>query len=259
MAVGRRLYIPHHVTGFWIPVYTDNPLTTGSLGVGVLVGGAIASYEPGGVWYNDTLLEGGLGVRISSQFPLGYGYAASAVVSIAKAVGELGLSHEAFARAHVEEVTRRTGLGDVLAIYTGGCLVVRVRPGAPGVGEAYSLPCPAVFVVTVDLMRVDTGVMLQTRHEAIVRAGGEAYKTFMKNPSFQTFLHLATDFSKRVGFLDEQVEALGRQRGVLGLFVKKGVAAVFVEREWALDVAQAAESLGRVHLEPLRELRVAWI
>ncbi|MGC9051476.1 GHMP kinase [Pyrobaculum sp.] len=257
--MGRRLFIPHHVTGFWVPVYTDNPITTGSLGAGVLVGGAVASYEPGGVWYNDTPLEGGLGVRISSQFPLGYGYAASAVVSIAKAVGELGLSREAFAKAHVEEVTRRTGLGDVLAIYTGGCLVVRVRPGAPGVGEAYSLPCPAVYVVTLDLARVDTGVVLQTRHEAIVKAGREAYKAFMKNPSFQTFLHLAAEFSRRVGFLDERLEALERHRGVLGLFVKKGVAAVFVEREWALDVARIAERLGRVHLVLLRELHVAWI
>ncbi len=258
--MGRRLFIPHHVTGFWIPTYAEDPLSTGSVGAGVLIGGAVAAYgEEEGVWYNDLLLEPGGDVRISSEFPLGYGYAASAVVSIAKAIGAFGLSREAFTKAHVEEATRRTGLGDVLAIYTGGCLIVRTRPGAPGVGAAHSLTCPNVYAVTADLARIDTRHMLASRHEAIVEAGSEALRIFMREPSFTSFLEAAERFSRRVGFLDERAEALRRRRGVLGLFVKKGVLAIFVEREWATDVAEEARKFGEVHVKELRELRVSWI
>jgi len=254
--VAKRLFIPHHISGFWLPVYTDDPVTTGSVGAGVLVGGAVAVYEGVGVRYNDALLERDGGVKIASPFPLGYGYAASAVVAIAKAIGEAGLAPRAFVKAHVEEVSRRTGLGDVLAIYTGGCLVARVKAGAPGIGEAYSMPCPKVGVVTADLAQISTGHMLTSRHSVIASAGAEAVAEFLKNPSFEAFLKIALNFSKRVGFLDARMETLGKLPGVLGLFAKKGVLVVFVERDWILDVAHAVEALGKVHVETLRELRV---
>jgi pantoate kinase len=40
-----RLLIPHHVTGFWLPRYAEDPLTTGSLGAGLLLDYAVASLE----------------------------------------------------------------------------------------------------------------------------------------------------------------------------------------------------------------------
>ena len=257
--MARRLFIPHHVTGFWTPVYSNDATATGSVGAGVLLGGALAFYHGDYVSYNGAVLERGVGVRITSPFPLGYGYAGSAVVSIAKAVAEAGLSMEAFVKAHVEEVRRGTGLGDVLAIYTGGCLVVRTRPGAPGVGEAFSLPCPSLMVVAVDLRREDTSVMLRTRHDAVVEAGGEAVRGFMRNPSFESFLEHAYLFSKRAGFLPGGLDNLRRLPGVVGLYAKKGVLLVFVERDKASGVAEAARGLGGVHLAALGELRVAWV
>ncbi|MFN3268461.1 MAG: kinase, partial [Zestosphaera sp.] len=30
-----RLKVPLHITGFWVPHITNNPLTTGSLGAGI--------------------------------------------------------------------------------------------------------------------------------------------------------------------------------------------------------------------------------
>ncbi|AFA38147.1 putative archaeal kinase (sugar kinase superfamily) [Pyrobaculum oguniense TE7] len=257
--MNRRLFIPHHVTGFWTPVYSESELTTGSIGAGILLGGALAFYHGDYVSYNGAMLEVGVGARIASPFPLGYGYAGSAVVSIAKAVAEAGLGREAFVKAHVEEVLRGTGLGDVLAIYTGGCLVVRTRPGAPGVGEAFSLPCPGLIVVAVDLRREDTSEMLKMRRDAILEAGGEAVRGFMRNPSFESFLEHAYLFSKRVGFLSGGLADLRRLPGVVGLYAKKGVLLIFVERDKARDVAEAVRGFGGVHLAALGELRVTWV
>jgi pantoate kinase len=122
-----QLLIPHHVTGFWLPHYTENPLSTGSLGAGLLLDYAIVRFTGSGVYYNGVSVEDGLGIKIHSPYPLGFGYAGSAVLNIAKHVRLHGLSLKAFQEAHVAEVTAGTGLGDVLAIYTGGCLVVRTN------------------------------------------------------------------------------------------------------------------------------------
>lgn len=155
------LLIPHHVTGFWLPHYAEDPLATGSTGAGLLLDYAVVNFADRGVYYNGEFLGEWPGVETSSPYPLGYGYAGSAVVNIAKYVRLRGLSLEAFQMAHAAEVTAGTGLGDILAIYTGGCLVVRTRSGAPGVGEAVGYPCPPLAAVTVHAKRLETAAMLR--------------------------------------------------------------------------------------------------
>lgn len=250
----KRLLVPHHVTGFWAPRYSGDPVRSGSIGAGLLLEYAEAVFGGDAVVYNGLLLErAGVGVSIKSPYPLGYGYAASAVVNIAKAFAAYGDSPRAFVEAHVSEVKNMTGLGDVLAIYTGGCLVVRTAPGAPGVGSAYGVECPKAALVTLDMAPASTASMLQSRHSLLVAAGEEIYAEFVKEPTFERFLELAQRFSKRLGFLPPWAEELKKTRGVVGLYAKKGVLAVVAELEWARDVAEFLATRGAVHVSKLEK------
>ncbi|ABL88526.1 pantothenate kinase [Pyrobaculum islandicum DSM 4184] len=255
-----RLKIPHHVTGFWLPHYGGSPLETGSVGAGLLLDYAEVYLSGAGVRYNGELLEAGPGVDIKSPYPLGYGYAGSAVVNIAKHVAVLGLGLEAFQRAHIAEVEAGTGLGDVLAIYTGGCLVVRTSPGAPGVGKAYGYDCPRLFVATVDLRRAETATMLKSLRLQLEIEGRRAVEA-MIDGDFQTFLELARRFSRAVGFLTPQLEEeLRRLAGVSGFYVKKGVLVVVAERDHVTDVAETLRRYGAVHIAELkwRAVYLSW-
>jgi len=254
------LRIPHHITGFWRPYYSVDPLRTGSIGAGLLVDEAVVKFtEADGVYYNGELVAPNGGVEVQSPYPLGYGYAASAVFNIARAVRRLGLGIEAFIEAHVREVEAGTGLGDVLAIYTGGCLVVRTRPGAPGVGSAYSISCPPLALVTVDLLKVHTGAMLERLREFLQGEGARLVEKFMEEVDVLKFLEIANEFSKRAGFMPKWAEDVNKLRGVVGCFAKKGVVAVVVEMDFALDVADRLAKYGVVHVVELRDRRVSLI
>ena len=240
------LLIPHHVTGFWLPHYTDNPLTTGSLGAGLLLDYAVATYREEGIYYNEARIGGGPGVDIRSPYPLGYGYAGSAVLNIAKHVRLHGLSLRAFQEAHIAEVTAGTGLGDVLAIYAGGCLVVRYRPGAPGVGHAEGYDCPPLAAVTVHTRRVETRDMLRGLHKLLEVEGRRAVERAAEG-DLSAFLEAARSFALAVGFLPKELDAeISKLRGVVGHYAKKGVLVLVVEPDHAEEVASHVRRLGPV-------------
>ncbi len=250
------LKIPHHLTGFWLPRYSRDPVATGSIGAGLLLEEAAVEFVGSSTLYNGVHIASDVGVRITSPYPIGYGYAASAVLNIARSIAVVGLDKSAYVTAHVEEVKRLTGLGDVLAIYTGGCLVVRTKPGAPGVGEAFSVRCPKAVLITVDLGRQNTSQMLTERAGALERAGRDAVLTFASEPTFESFLTVARRFSKEVGFLPGWVaEVLKNTPGVLGYFAKKGVVAVAVEVDRWIDVVEKFAGW-QTHVTELRDRRV---
>ncbi len=252
-----QLIIPHHVTGFWLPYYSDSPLTTGSLGAGLLLDYAVATFSEEGVYYNGTYIGEGPGVEISTPYPLGYGYAGSAVLNIAKYVRLRGLSLEAFQMAHAAEVAAGTGLGDVLAIYTGGCLVVRLKPGAPGVGRAVGYDCPPLTALTVHTRRIDTSAMLRDLKTLLATEGRKAMEQ-MPDGDFYSFLAIARRFSLAVGFLTKELDAeLAGLRGAVGHYAKKGVLVVVAERDRADDVAEQLRRLGPVKTCELKKRAVS--
>lgn len=256
--------IPHHVTGFWVPRYAADPAEAGSAGAGLLIGEAEARpLSERRAEYNGSDASGlvrallaSRGVSVRSPLPLGYGYAGSAVLAIAAALANFEPA-VALLKAHAAEVLGGTGLGDVLAIATGGCLVYRRRAGAPGVGEAEGLKCPRAAAVAVDLKAYSTRAMLSQLGDKIKEAGAKALAEFSRSPSFEAFLELARRFSKEVGFLTGGVEeAAGGMRGLLGFYAKKGVAVFVVEEEWAEDAVAAASSLGTARAFKLVDRRI---
>ena len=272
---------PYHVTGFWIPLKDRDPYSTGSLGVGILL-------EPGMIAYDkpvdscivevgDICLDKGPvevitrerrvahGLYIRSSVPPGVGGAVSAFTALAvscealRAEGRGCRSREdlleASRIAHRAEVLALTGLGDVIAMITGGGLVMRLKPGAPGIGCAIAIRDPALKSVEFTLAQIDrqitTADVLKGLWEKIYKYGKEAYREFEKDPSLESFIELSHRFSQEVGFLDRDLkssldETLTPYRGkghLLGYYVKKSMLVIAHEKRVGSEIASAVRGI----------------
>ncbi|NPA84767.1 MAG: GHMP kinase [Crenarchaeota archaeon] len=231
--------VPLHVTAFWKPVWRRYAISTGSLGAGVLL-------EPGALcrpsrrpWppIKPALRVGAVECRLPA--PVGKGYATSAAVTLAASLGASKSFLEAVAKAHVSEVLHKTGLGDVMAIAFGRGIAVRERPGGPGWGYVVSLePPPGVSVVAFEVGGpfADTPSMLSSLKTS--DAFERAWRAFSRRYDFWAFLEAAEQFSEEVGFAKRLDKSLLRRSEVLGGYVKKSVAVLFVESRAAPGLAE---------------------
>ena len=260
MAEKTAINIPIHITGFFTPHYLEDELRTGSTGAGlVLTPGIRVSTSPAGdsaVLVNGEETKIGpleellsklpktFHVSIDSPYPLGAGFGTSASITLGTSLliwsrhrrwGLLKAAQE----AHVAEVRARTGLGDVLSLYIGRGLVVRSKPGAPGVGEGFSVKTGGgVNIIAISLGRLSTSDMLRIYADKIRIYGQRAFKLFEKNPSLDNFFHVSWWFASNVGFLDEKSRQLvnGIRRRIIGASVKKRVMFIACDEDEVEDV-----------------------
>lgn len=268
--------VPLHISGFWVPHITGDPLTTGSLGVGITLKPWVEANITGdgraGVTLNSRVLRHDLieyvknlagvdsiNAEITAQAQLGDGLGFSAALSIIAASSALlrfkkGLT---LARvgviAHEAEVTMMTGLGDVAAELRGGGLVVRVKPGAPGVGEVDVCPIRGSINLIACLVRSDftTPLMLKTYGTKIREVGGDVFRRFIKEPSFDRFLELTQEFSRSF-FMSRELESVLKERlstylksgEVVTYFVKKGTLAVITSGKPSEELLRLLKNFG---------------
>ena len=224
------VFVPSHITGFFSIFDNENPLLKGSLGAGVLLDkGVITEMEKdeeadsNGLSilingkkdeYNEViilktieLMEKELSfnlenviIRQTIQVPIGCGFGTSASSAIGTAICineyfDLGLSIEECGQyAHLAEVELGTGLGDVIAELSKG-IVLRTKPGAPGVGQAKSIVPHEkegfgvfeslksdFYVITKSLGEISTASIIQDpKHKKIItQAGLEIGEEFNK-------------------------------------------------------------------------------
>ena len=161
-------FVPSHITGFFAALRQEDPMLSGSIGCGLnLALGATTTVEPSEemqIFLNgelsdapvsryvlDRLAKSPVIVRTQLDMPLGSGFGASGAGALGCGLAlnshfNLGMmANQVAAVAHCAEVVNRTGLGDVIAQNTGG-LVVRLLPGAPGIGRVDRIPVPAINV-----------------------------------------------------------------------------------------------------------------
>jgi pantoate kinase len=153
----------------------------------------------------------------------GFGTSGAAALSLALALNEaLGSKMsrmEAAQLAHVAEVECRTGLGTVIAETFGG-LEIRVKPGAPGIGEVMCLPVPEDAVVACHVLGP-----LSTREfltDPRIRArinefGGELVDELIEAPTIINFMKLSRLFAEQVGLMSETVRSIMNATDKLGL------------------------------------------
>lgn len=257
--------VPLHVSGLWVPHYARDPVRAGSVGAGLNLAlyltGLTTLGGPCKIYYNghDVLREQaaqvcaevGLSVttEVHSPVELGHGFGASAGAIIAHSVGANAIAGRTFLgalrRAHILEVSFRTGLGDVIAEYTGG-FAVRVRPGAPGVGLAYRL-CPrgAAELVVADLGPGEpTKAMLSRMGPRLYELGRGLLKEVVEGEDLATFFEASRRFTGELFDYGVAQRALGGLRGVVSYYLKKSALVIWVEREYVGEVLEGLRSRG---------------
>ena len=268
-----RAYAPSHITGFFAAQRDADPMRAGSIGCGLcLEAGARTAVETAvetEILLNGTAAEAPVSrfvvdrlvatpVRVNTvlEMPLGSGFGASGAGALGCAYAlnaffDLGLTaNQAASVAHVAEVTNRTGLGDVAAQNAGG-LVIRLTPGAPGLGEVDRIPISPLEVCCVVRGPLSTAEILSdaTVMKEVNRAGSACLKELLRRPTLKEFMRLSRAFALQAGLASswavdamEAVEASG------------GMASMVMlgEAVFALGAAEALREFG-----PVRHMRIS--
>ena len=243
-----RAFAPSHITGFFAAMRNDDPLKAGSIGCGLTLDlGAetivefaskteiflneLLSEAPVSRYVVDRLSRSPVRVKTSLDMPLGSGFGASGAGALGCAYAlnslfDLGLlANQTAAVAHSAEVMNNTGLGDVIAQNTGG-LVVRLEPGAPGIGKVDRIPIPPLKIDYVVQGPISTREVLSdlAAMKEINKAGEAAVKELLARPTLDEFMRLSSRFTKQIGLaspwvLDaiEAVEATGGMASMIML------------------------------------------
>lgn len=263
-----RSWVPSHITGFFAAKRSDDPKTSGSIGCGLaLVLGATTAVEdalqteiilnerssdaPVSRYVVERLAKSPVRVRTKLDMPLGSGFGASGAGALGCALAlnahfDLGLTaDQAASVAHVAEVSNGTGLGDVIGQSTGG-LVIRLEPGAPGIGRVDRIPVPPLKVNYVVSGPISTKEVLSDKAtmKAVNEAGEAALKELLRRPTLRDFMRLSRWFTVQAGLASDWVldaiEAVEADDGMASMVMLGD--AVF-----AFGGLQALKSFGEVH------------
>ncbi|SNR53864.1 pantoate kinase [Halorubrum vacuolatum] len=236
-------FVPGHVTAFFSAYPAADPAAAGSCGAGVTLTHGVETTvvprdrslpldrtETADGSTPPVLLDGtpvaidvvgdvlaALGVtsdtaevRLASDLPVGAGFGVSGAAALgaalaANAAFDLGRSENELIRiAHVAEVERGTGLGDVVAQARGG-IPIRVRPGAPAHGELDGIPtAPRVEYVTFG--ELSTEAVLAGDTDALSAAGERALTRLRRDTRSVTLLAAARTFAVEADLLVPAVE-----------------------------------------------------
>ena len=278
-----KAYSPSHITGFFEIRDNKNPLYKGSVGCGVVLeAGCVTEVSISNdlleeivikvdgmreeanttKYVVETLLkehehEYGHGVLVSTNFdvPIGTGLGASGAgaLSTALALNELLLLNmtlnEVAQVAHCAEVENSTGLGDVIAETFGG-VVIRKKPGPPGIGMIDKISVAAEKISYVVFGKKSTKAVLESEDGAIKRrineAGKEAMKELMKRPNLETFMRASRKFSIDSEMLNERcsdaIEAVEAEGKVASTAMIGDTVFVIGESEALREFGEVKES-----------------
>ena len=225
-----KVFAPAHITGFFSIENNENPLENGSCGAGFLLDSGVETTirsskefkvnvnQGSDIVIKEVLkhfdVEESFKIVQDIQVPIGAGFGTSAASALSLSIAlneffEKGLSlTECGQIAHKVEVALGGGLGDVIA-QTGKGLVLRKRPGAPGVGEIKSF-ADDLFIATKTFGEIDTASVIgDEEYKRIISANGhECLNDFKKNSTIENFLRLSYDFSVKTNLMTEEVQSL---------------------------------------------------
>ncbi len=149
--------------------------------------------------------------NISVPLGAGFGTSGAAALSLALALNhtlDLGMSSaEAGQVAHVAEVHCKTGLGTVIAEAFGG-LEIRVKPGAPGIGEIRHPHAPRNMIVACLVfgpLSTKESLMNPETRRRINEFGGDYVDSLAKEPEIANFLSFSRQFAEDIGLISSRV------------------------------------------------------
>ena len=222
------VFVPGHITGFFTIEKHEIKLKNGSRGVGFLLTKGVRTtvsksdeliieVNQGDSTVIDAVLsileiDANFKITQDIQLPIGAGFGTSAAsaLSLTLALNEflnLGYSDELCGQiAHMAEVNIGGGLGDVIA-QTGNGLVLRTKPGAPGIGEIKSFS-EDVFIAWKTFGTIDTSeIISDSKYPQIISSSGSKYLELFENePTVENFLLFSNRFSHEIGLMSDEVK-----------------------------------------------------
>lgn len=229
--MSNSVFVPGHITGFFSIENHDVKLKNGSCGAGFLLTKGVKTtvcdsqhfafdVNQGDSTVIDEVLsileidDDEFKVTQDIQLPIGAGFGTSAAsaLSLTLALNEylnLEYSPELCGQiAHMAEVNLGGGLGDVIA-QTGKGLVLRTKPGAPGIGEIKSFEND-VFIAWKTFGSIETShIILDPQHKRTITGYGVKYlEMFEREPTLENFLEFSNRFSHSISLMSDEVKEL---------------------------------------------------
>ncbi|MGB2842563.1 MAG: pantoate kinase [Halobacteriota archaeon] len=270
-----KTYSPSHITGFFEIRDNKNPLYKGSVGGGiVLEAGCVTEVSirddrptKAGIIINGVeeeantskyvveRLAGKYEIAVSTDFevPVGCGFGASGAgaLSTALALNELlslGMTLNEVAQiAHLAEVESNTGLGDVIAETCGG-VVIRRKPGPPGIGTIDKIPWRKEKISYVVFGKKSTKAVLtdDSMKRRINEAGRAAMKELMREPTLEKFMLASRNFSLRSEVMSDKcrdaIEAVDAEGKVASVAMLGDTVFVIGDSEALKEFGEVKES-----------------
>ena len=112
--------------------------------------------------------------------------------------------------AHNAEVNCKTGLGDVLASFHGG-FEIRVKPGAPGIGDVKKIPTDKISVVMICFSPISTNKFIKERLSKINGLGGKMVNRLLESKNYEQFQDMSLEFAKYVDVMTPRMQNLVNQ------------------------------------------------
>lgn len=230
----KAAFCPGHITGFFEICRSDKLLSTGSRGAGFcltlgatsLVNTADSARQSIHVSINGRESDAGvtkhalrylaeregLGISVSTTLDLpvsqGFGMSAAGCLSASLALADiLGKSRQkAFEAAHIAEVERGGGLGDVSALHRGG-VTVRKKAGLPPTGKVLRIDGePEVVLCVVGRRILTKGVLTNpAKARAINATGSRKVDELLKKPSIYRLMELSAQFTQESGLASRRI------------------------------------------------------
>ena len=228
--MNKSVFVPGHVTGFFNIENHEISLKNGSCGDGFLLSSGVkTTISPSDKISIDVnqgdeivieevlkILEIDDTFKITQdiQLPIGAGFGTSAAsaFSLTLAINEflnLGYSQELCGQiAHMAEINLGAGLGDVIA-QTGKGIVLRTKPGAPGIGEIESFR-KDVFIAYKTFGTIKTSDIISDPHhrEVLSQVGLKYLELFEKETTLENFLSFSNSFSIETELMSDEVRNL---------------------------------------------------
>ena len=229
--MSNSVFVPGHITGFFTIENHEIKLKNGSCGAGFLLSrGVRTSISPSDSLSvevnkgNSTIVDEVLKImKVDADFKVtqdiqlpigaGFGTSAASALSLTLAINEflnLGYSQELCGQiAHMAEVNLSGGLGDVIA-QTGKGMVLRTKPGAPGIGEIQSFNTEDVYIGWKTLGKIETSSIIQNpqNRQLITEVGMKYLELFEEEPSMENFLAFSNNFSRETKLVSDEVKDL---------------------------------------------------
>ena len=240
-----KVFVPAHITGFFEIMTNDDPILKGSKGAGITLDKGViteTTVEEGSgkiiiklnnkkdslntispqaidILKNtfnlnlsnyDIIINHETSLPISAGFGTSAGFALGISYTLPKLLG-LNISfNKAGEIAHLTEISKSSGLGDVISEMHGG-LVIRLKEGSPMIAKIDKIPITQpTYVITKTLSPLNTKDIIDNPvyQKRINSSGNKLLNILLSNPSIENFIKLSRQFSENAKLINPELQEI---------------------------------------------------